>query len=87
MIICFYVKTIFIESYYRLKNYINKISNYFKDKNMEYDETIQFSNINYNNFNDTDNINNRSVTPLKEIVVTQPKKKSQNLIDNWDIIN
>ena len=90
MIVCFYVKTFLLESYFRLKNCIDKISDYFKKKecNCDFEDQNQFGNIRYNPFKNNDENKNYEYVSLKNIVIEQPKPKpSANLIENWDIIS
>lgn len=89
MIICFYVRVILIESYYRIKEYLDRIKHVFKKREEDTPSSNIFSDIRYNPFKDAEEDNNTSIyRQIPEIVVTQPEVKDteKNIIDNWDII-
>lgn len=90
MIICFYVRLILIESYYRIKEYLDKIKHVFKKKEEEDTPNSNiFSDIRYNPFKDSEENNTNIYRQVPEIVVTQPEinETEKNIIDNWDIID
>ena len=78
MIVCFYVRILLIESYYRIKTYIDKIKELFKKNNNNYNDSNIFSDIHYNPFKDqydNDNLEQSSTNynNIPEIVITQPE--------------